>query len=246
MSCADRRSERPALERSFSAWTAPSAEALTRAKRGLCARQPRLARPALAQPAPVRVALQDVCQSGEDEGPPQLAPWPKTSHSTRTSLRQGSWVMTDVRTMIETAHRNVELVSQPLEGRRAAEEIAKVAAEHQADHVIAASAAAEKLCAAMAEVLPTNGPTLGGRSESVVLFDINFASGTEFARAALRARGAGAKSVYGVALYRLSECSPTAVECGLDDLVVLRAETASTSSASCSKSDDISISGLFI
>lgn len=152
--------------------------------------------------------------------------------------------MTDVRTMIETAHRNVELISEPAEGRRAAEEIAKIASIYQAHHVVAASPTAEKLHAALTEAMEATGKLSWSVTDPVVLFDVNFASGTEFARAALRVRNAGASAVYGVALYRLSECGPTATECGLDDLFVLRADLPSTDTT-CMASDDILRSGLF-
>ncbi|GAA1872323.1 hypothetical protein GCM10009836_61540 [Pseudonocardia ailaonensis] len=129
--------------------------------------------------------------------------------------------MSDVATMIESAYRNVATASDPVGGRQAAAEIAKTLASWHVSEIIAASTAAEVLRGALTSALAARSEPSTDSVFPVALFDINFASGTEFARAAALARSRGATAVYGIALYQLGRSGPTAAECGLDALHIV-------------------------
>lgn len=147
--------------------------------------------------------------------------------------------MSDVARLIEDAYRNVHVMSNPAEIDMAANEIAKVAAERHVNCIVAASSAAQPLVASTTERSNPLG-CLGGK---VLLVDINFASGTSFSRAASVVRSNGATAIYGVTVYRLGEQGPTAAECGLDELVVLRSSPTSGESETVK---DLTRSGLLI
>lgn len=152
--------------------------------------------------------------------------------------------MVDVTSMIEAADHNVRTVSIPSETERAVSDIVKIAESYHAGRFIGTSPAVAPIAASVAAEFRSLGHQNVRTSEVTVLLDVNFASGTEFSRAATRARKEGAQTVIGLALYQLAQSGPTAEECGLDALVFVRTNK-DAGNEDVSRSDiDLRASGL--
>lgn len=127
--------------------------------------------------------------------------------------------------LLSTAERNLARLSDPLALRDAAERVAQVAEGFGASYLVAASGAAERIVGA-ALVMHSQSlchfdtSTLGRGGESVLVVDVNVASGTAMARAADAVRQTGALSVAGAALYGFGD-TVGAIECGVDRLAVV-------------------------
>jgi hypothetical protein len=127
--------------------------------------------------------------------------------------------MADVTSMLEAADRNVQRISTPSETQRAVDEIVKIAEHYHASTFVAASSAVRSIAAIVTAAFTQVEHVTIDQPAVTILLDVNFASGTEFSRAAAKARQDGARIVIGLALYCLASSGPTAKECGLDALV---------------------------
>ncbi len=102
--------------------------------------------------------------------------------------------------------------------RQSAESVLEVLASRPAHGVIAASPAAERVLGAVMMLSPD---VLVGSAPNVVVFDVNFASGTTLARTADRLLRSGHDGmIVAVAIHALTEQTPASIE-GVDELVIL-------------------------
>lgn len=132
--------------------------------------------------------------------------------------------MSDLLDAVDTAHGNIERLADPSSFRIATDQVAEVVRQCGARSVLAASAAAERLVGALLAScanLVNLPPRTTEASCSVLIIDINLASGTTVAQAAQRARGLGARHVQAVVLHQVTAATVQAADCGVDTLTVL-------------------------
>ncbi|MEU0790354.1 hypothetical protein ABZ342_09805 [Amycolatopsis sp. NPDC005961] len=133
--------------------------------------------------------------------------------------------MTDLLEMINLGNRNVDRLSEPGELRAAAEQVSEIAHNHGAATLLAASSAAERIIGAVlvghADLAHGLHTSTQPHPDSVLIVDINVASGTALARAARRARQSGAERVVAVVLYQLTMELPDPRTWDIDHLIVI-------------------------
>lgn len=128
--------------------------------------------------------------------------------------------------LLAVAVGNVDLLAEPDALREAADDVARIAHQLGAKRLVAATSAAERIVGAALVMhsswLRLYSPRSDGLVDdgSVLVVDVNVASGTAMARAADGARRSGASTVYGVAVFAL-DSTVGAAECGVEDLAVL-------------------------
>jgi phosphoribosylpyrophosphate synthetase len=132
--------------------------------------------------------------------------------------------MSDLLDAVDTAHGNIERLTDPVALREATEQVITVARQCGAQAVLAASPAAERLVGALLSScsdlisLPSQATVA---SQTVLIVDVNLASGTTVAQAARHARSRGARHVHAVVLHQLTAVAAQAEDCGVDALDVL-------------------------
>lgn len=132
--------------------------------------------------------------------------------------------MNDLLEAVDAAHSNIERLADPGALRAATEQVMAFARQCGARSVLAASPVAERLVGALltsSSGLVGLSPQAAEASLSVLIVDINLASGTTVAQAARRARIAGARHVNAVVLHQLTAVAAQAADCGVDALSVL-------------------------
>ena len=135
--------------------------------------------------------------------------------------------MTDLLDLLATSRRNVDLLASPSALMEAASQIGTFASSCGATQLVAASPQAERVVGAALLLLGQREPCEPAARTSrgtVVVVDINIASGTAMAETVRRVREGGANKVQGFVLHALyGAVGP--VECGLDTLQILERPT---------------------
>lgn len=125
---------------------------------------------------------------------------------------------------VDTAHSNIERLAEPSALHDATEQVITVARRTGAQAVLAASPVAERLVGALLSScsdLVSLSSQAAAFTQTVLIVDVNIASGTAVAQAARHARGLGARHVHAVVLHQLTAVAARAADCGVDGLHVL-------------------------
>jgi len=129
--------------------------------------------------------------------------------------------MADLLELLATGRRNVDALADPGAMQAAASQIGILAASRGINEVVAVSPVAEHVVAAALLMLSRQqAATDPSRPSTVLLVDVNLASGTLMAEASRRVRLAGAEHVEGLVFHALDGAVGRR-ECGLDRLEVL-------------------------
>ncbi|MFJ3146454.1 phosphoribosyltransferase [Streptomyces halstedii] len=132
--------------------------------------------------------------------------------------------MSDLLDAVDTAHSNIERLTDPGALRDATEQVIAVARQCGAQAVLAASPVAERLVGALLSScsdLVSLSSQAAAASQNVLIVDVNLASGTTVAQAARHARSRGARRIHAVVLHQLTAVAAQAEDCGVDALDVL-------------------------
>lgn len=132
----------------------------------------------------------------------------------------------DVSDLLRTSHQNIVRLSDAGALRRAAHQIGQIANSQGASSLLAASAVAERLIGAtlMLQDASDRGSRPAPSDRTVLIVDVNFASGTALARAAQRARRSGARQVIAVVMHQLTAASVDTRRYDVDRLIFLSAQ----------------------
>jgi hypothetical protein len=125
----------------------------------------------------------------------------------------------DILEVMTHGSQNVETLGRASNLRETAEKLLRVLDDFPGYGVVAASPAAERVIGA---AMMLRNSVHSDRSGSLIIFDINIASGTLMARAARRLRDAGNRSqLLGVALHAIVHQEAGWRISGLDDLLLV-------------------------
>ncbi|MGW3212801.1 hypothetical protein ACWDBC_11160 [Streptomyces parvus] len=132
--------------------------------------------------------------------------------------------MHDLLDAMSTAQGNIDRLSDPGALHEATQSVIDIARTCGAKTVLAASPVAERLVGSLltsCSGFVSLSPQAVAASWSVLIVDINLASGTSVAQAARHVREMGAQRVHAVVLHQLTAVAAKAEDCGVDALDVI-------------------------